>query len=159
MTTFRTYGTTGKSKMAIELREITYGSAEYEMTRELRNRIMRVPIGLSIYDQDYTFEVNSRIIGAFDGDKMLGCSIVGKLDGEYCLDFLCVDDTVQKSGIGSMLIKDVEQWVASKGAPVLILEARTSAQKFYEKHGYEAYGEIYLMKYSPTDHIRMRKNF
>ncbi len=145
--------------MAITLKEIKYGSAEYEMTRELRNRIMRAPIGLSIYDQDYTFEVNSRIIGAFDGDKLLGCSIVGKLDGDCCLDFLCVDDKVQKSGIGSMLIKDVETWVRSQGIPLLVIEARTSAQKFYEKHGYEAYGEIYLMKNSPTDHIKMRKRF
>lgn len=145
--------------MEVELREIQYGSAEYEMTRELRNRIMRVPIGLSIYDQDYTFEVNSRIVGAFKGETMLGCSIVGKLDGECCLDFLCIDDQVQKSGIGSRLLADVENWARSQGISLLILEARVTARKFYEKHGYEAYGEIYLMEKSPVDHIMMRKCF
>lgn len=143
----------------IVLKEIRYGSGEYEMTRELRNRIMRAPIGLSIYDQDYTFEVNSRMVGAFLGSNMLGCSIVGKMDGEYCLDFLCIDDKMQKSGIGSLLLKDVEEWIRRQGAPVLILEARVTAQKFYEKHGYEAYGEIYLMEKSPVDHIMMRKYF
>lgn len=145
--------------MNIILKEIRYGSDEYEMTRELRNRIMRAPIGLSIYDQDYSFEVNSRIIGAFDGEKMLGCSIVGKLHGECCLDFLCIDDQVQKTGIGSMLLKDVENWVRAQGIPLLILEARLTAQKFYEKHGYEPYGQVYLMEKSPIDHIMMRKNF
>ena len=126
----------------IVLKEIRYGSGEYEMTRELRNRIMRAPIGLSIYDQDYTFEVNSRMVGAFLGSNMLGC-----------------DDKMQKSGIGSLLLKDVEEWIRRQGAPVLILEARVTAQKFYEKHGYEAYGEIYLMEKSPVDHIMMRKYF
>lgn len=145
--------------MEVELRQIQYGSAEYEMTRELRNRIMRAPIGLSIYDQDYTFEVNSRIVGAFDGSHMLGCSIVGKLDGEYCLDFLCIDDRVQKTGIGSILLNDVENWVKSQDIHLLILEARVTAQKFYEKHGYESYGDIYLMEKSPVDHIMMRKRF
>lgn len=145
--------------MEVVLKEIQYGSGEYEMTRELRNKIMRVPIGLSIYDQDYTLEVNSRIVGAFDGHTLLGCSIVGTLDGECCLDFLCIDDTVQKSGIGSMLLKDVENWVADQGIPLLILEARVTAQKFYEKYGYEPYGIIYLMEKSPVDHIMMRKRF
>lgn len=145
--------------MDIVLKQIHYGSAEYEMTRALRNRIMRAPIGLSIYDQDYTFEVNSRIVGAFDGETMLGCSIVGKLDGEVCLDFLCIDDSVQKTGIGSILLTDVENWVRAQGIPLLILEARVTARKFYEKHGYEAYGEIYLMEKSPVDHIMMRKSF
>lgn len=143
----------------VVLKEIRYGSTEYEMTRELRNRIMRAPIGLSIYDQDYTFEVNSRIVGAFADSKMLGCSIVGKMDGEYCLDFLCIDDKIQKSGIGSILLLDVERWIRKQGIPLLILEARVTAQKFYEKHGYEPYGEIYLMENSPIDHIRMRKYF
>lgn len=145
--------------MGIVLKEVRYGSAEYEMTRALRNKIMRQPIGLSIYDQDYTFEVNSRIVGAFEGGTMLGCSIVGKLDGEVCLDFLCIDDNVQKTGIGSMLLADVENWVRAQGIPLLILEARVSAQEFYEKHGYEAYGEVYLMEKSPVDHIMMRKAF
>lgn len=145
--------------MDITLKPVRYGSDEYEMTRALRNRIMRAPIGLSIYDQDYTFEVNSRIVGAFDGDTMLGCSIVGKLHGEVCLDFLCIDDRVQKAGIGSILLADVENWAKEQGIPRLILEARVTAQKFYEKHGYEAYGEVYLMKNSPVDHIMMRKDF
>lgn len=145
--------------MEIVLKPIAYGSEEYEMTRSLRNRIMRQPIGLSIYDQDYTFEVNSRMVGAFDGDTMLGCSIVGRLNGETCLDFLCIDDRVQKTGIGSILLQDVENWVRTQGIPLLILEARVTARKFYEKHGYEAYGEIYLMEKSPVDHIMMRKYF
>lgn len=145
--------------MEVTLKAIRYGSEEYEMTRALRNRIMRVPIGLSIYDQDYTFEVNSRIVGAFDGGTMLGCSIVGKLNGETCLDFLCIDERMQKTGIGSILLADVEAWAKEQGIPRLILEARVTARKFYEKHGYEAYGEVYLMKNSPVDHIMMRKDF
>lgn len=144
--------------MELVLKDIEFGSEEYEMTRDLRNRIMRAPIGLSIYDQDYTFEVNSRIVGAFDGDTMLGCSIVGKMNGLYCLDFLCVDGRLQKTGIGTVLLKDVEKWVKEVGGKEIILEARLTAQKFYEKHGYEPYGEIYLMEKSPVDHIMMRKN-
>lgn len=143
--------------MRMVLKHIEYGTNEYEMTRELRNRIMRVPIGLSIYEQDYSFEVNSRIVGAFDGATMLGCSIVGKMDDDYCLDFLCVDENAQKTGIGSVLLKDVEEWVKEQGSDMLVLEARVTAQKFYEKHGYETYGEVYLMEKSPVDHIIMKK--
>lgn len=41
----------------------------------------------------------------------------------------------------------------------MILEARVTVQKFYEMHGYEPYGTIYLMEKSPVDHIMMRKRF
>lgn len=39
-----------------EIREIDYFSEEYQMTLELRNEVMRKPIGLNIYEQDFTHE-------------------------------------------------------------------------------------------------------
>ena len=32
-----------------EIRDITYGSEEYLETLELRNRVMRIPLGLDIH--------------------------------------------------------------------------------------------------------------
>ena len=42
-----------------QIKFIEYGSSDYEKTLELRNKIMRIPLGLSIYNEDFSVEKNS----------------------------------------------------------------------------------------------------
>jgi len=38
------------------IKEIKYGSKEYQQVLELRNKVMRLPLGLNIYDEDLSEE-------------------------------------------------------------------------------------------------------
>ena len=49
----------------IEFREYTWGSNEYGQALILRNRLLRRPLGLCLYDEDLSVEKAYRHMGAF----------------------------------------------------------------------------------------------
>lgn len=63
-----------------EIRDITYGSEEYLETLELRNRVMRIPLGLDIHKEDFSHERESAVIGSFDGERLLGVGVMSHKD-------------------------------------------------------------------------------
>ena len=63
-----------------QIRPIEYGSAEYLETLELRNRVMRIPLGLDIHKEDFSHERASAIIGSFDGEQLLGVGVMSHKD-------------------------------------------------------------------------------
>ena len=38
-----------------QIRFIEYGGQEYDRTLALRNKVMRIPLGLNIYREDFSF--------------------------------------------------------------------------------------------------------
>lgn len=59
--------------------------------------------------------------------------------------------------MGKQLLSHLELYAKKEHAKTIELEARVSAQSFYEKMGYVAYGDTYLMAIAPVEHIRMEK--
>ena len=51
----------------------------------------------------------------------------------------------------------VRKKALEKNAEKIILDARVSAQKFYENHGYKTVGEVFMLSYAPVPHILMEK--
>jgi predicted GNAT family N-acyltransferase len=62
----------------------------------------------------------------------------------------------RKSGVGAALMFAVEGEAARAGSATLILSSQLSALPFYEKLGYEAYGDVYLD--ANIEHRMMRKS-
>lgn len=46
----------------ISIKPNPYGSPAYLETLELRNRVMRLPLGLNIHDEDFSFEAELRAV-------------------------------------------------------------------------------------------------
>ena len=42
-----------------EIKEIAYATEEYAKTLALRNKVMRIPLGLNIYEEDFSSELTS----------------------------------------------------------------------------------------------------
>lgn len=143
----------------MEIREIDYASPEYQATLALRNRVMRLPLGLSIYDEDFSKERQAHIVGAFEKNQLIGVGVLSKaVDVTVTnVDYLCVDSTIQSKGIGKSLLRALEDYSRQLGAKRVALEARVSAKGFYERCGYRGSGEIYLMSHAPVPHLRMNK--
>ena len=68
---------------------------------------------------------------------------------------IAVKKAYRKHHIGSRILKSLEEKAASLGALEIHLSAQTQARGFYEKSGYEAYGEVYPDEGVP--HIAMKK--
>lgn len=142
-----------------QIKEIKYGTNEYSNTLKLRNKVMRVPLGLNIYDEDFSSEKNSVIIGMFKDDLLLGVGVMSHKDAVYKVEYLCIDTDIQSRGIGGCLLERLEEIAVKQGAKKISMDARLSAKHFYEKYGYESTGQIFLLDYAPVEHIIMEKYF
>lgn len=142
----------------IELKRIEYGTEAYAATLELRNEVMRKPLGRNIADEDFSCERNMIVLGAFGDGALLGVCVLSHADAAYKVEYLCVGFAIQGKGIGGKLLGEVERIAREAGGETLELEARCTAQPFYESHGLVAYGERYLHIAAPVDHIRMAKS-
>ena len=141
----------------ISIENIEYGSLNYKKTLDLRNKVMRIPLGLNIYDEDFSFEKNAIIVGAYEEDELIGVGTMTYSDNIFKLEYLCVDTDIQSNGIGGKMLEWLENKALDKNAKKIVLDARVSAQKFYENHGYKIIGDVYMLSYAPVPHILMEK--
>lgn len=142
-----------------QIKAIEYGTKEYNDTLALRNKVMRIPLGLDIYKEDFSCEKDSIIIGMFDGKDVLGVGVMSHNNNCYKIEYLCIDSTIQSCGIGGSLLEQLEDIAKQNGAIKISMDARVSAKTFYLRHGYQAVGDIFLLKHAPVEHIVMEKYF
>ena len=60
----------------LAMREVPYDSEQYQQMLLFRNMHMRIPIGLSLFDEDLSGEVNDHHIGVYRRDKLIGVCII-----------------------------------------------------------------------------------
>jgi ribosomal protein S18 acetylase RimI-like enzyme len=124
------------------IRQIDHGSFEYGQMVDLRNEILRIPLGLLLTNEELEQEKNDILIGAFDEQEILGCCLLTKVDKKTVrLRQMAVKNTSQGMGIGASLMNYAENVARDKGFSVMIMHARETAIGFYEKAGYHVEGE------------------
>lgn len=141
-----------------EVTEVKYGSTQYQQTILLRDKVMRQPLGLSIKNEDLSYEQQATTLVVYDSDTLLGTGIYVILDDSTMrVNFLCVDFNLQKMGIGRIILEEIEKRTRQLGIKKITLNARLTALDFYKKLGFVEYGEVFLMKAAPIEHICMEK--
>lgn len=127
--------------------ELKYLSEEYYEAVELRNKVLREPIGLEFTDNDLKDEKNAIHIGCYlsKKEKLVGaCFLTPLTDVTMKLRQMAVDTSYQKIGIGRELISFAENLALKKGYKYMYLHARKEALGFYQKLGYEREGEEFV---------------
>jgi predicted GNAT family N-acyltransferase len=126
----------------IIVKEIFYESPEYYLELELRNDVLRKPLGMNLYDQDLTTEKNYIRIAAFnENQKIMGTLLlVPQENGIIQMKQMAVRESAQGMKIGKKIIQFAEDLIISKGFSKIILNARKIALPFYLKFGYEIQG-------------------
>jgi GNAT superfamily N-acetyltransferase len=128
---------------------------------DLRHQVLRqgLPREEAIFDGDQ--KSDSLHVGAFDGDRLVGCVTLhaSRLEEQpaWQLRGMAVTGGYQKSGVGRALLKSVDDYVMKQPARVLWCNARVPAAPFYQKHGWQIVSEVFEI---PTagPHVRMIKN-
>lgn len=140
--------------MALKL--IDHGSHEYLQMVQLRNDILRKPLGLSFQPDELEKEKEHILIGAFEDDKMLGCCMLINTDpGSVRLRQMAVLNNLQGKGIGRALMQFAENIARDRGFRKISMHARKTATGFYEKLGYVVSGEEFEEVTLP--HVVMEK--
>ena len=135
---------------------IEHGSGEYEQTVALRDEVLRKPLGLSYDPVELAGEKESFHLALREGNELVACLVLKPLD-ERCIKMrqLAVRQNAQGKGFGRELVNYAESFLKGRGYEEIVLHARETAREFYEKLGYEAYGDSFVEVGLP--HLFMRE--
>ena len=126
------------------LKQIDHGSADYFKMVELRNEVLRKPLGLNFSEEELAHEKNDTLIAAFDDDEMVGCCMLCKIGEERVkLRQMAVHENVQGKGLGAAILNFAENIARDKGYKIIYMHARESAVGFYEKLGYQINSDVF----------------
>lgn len=124
------------------IKQIDYGTKEYDQMVKLRYEILRKPLKLNFSEEQLQEEKNDILIGAFEEDKILGCCLLTKQDNNTVrLRQMAVANNLQGKGIGASMMNYAENIARDAGFKKIIMHARKTAIGFYEKLGYTVTGE------------------
>lgn len=126
----------------MRLIEIEFGSDRFAEEVDLRNRLLRIPLGLTFSEEDLQKESQQLHFGLADDDgKLVACAIVVPLDKHHVkLRQMAVETDRQGNGFGAQLIAAIECELRSRRYQSITLHARCTAIEFYEKQGYQKCG-------------------
>jgi len=120
------------------LRIIDHGTDEYTQMVNLRNLLLRKPLGLTFDAKELDHEKNDILLGCFDDNKLEGCCLLTAVGAKTVrLRQMAVVSGLQGKGIGKVLMQFAENIARDRGFKKMIMHARKTAVGFYEKLGYK----------------------
>ena len=127
------------------LRMIDHGTKEYQQMVNLRNEILRKPLGLLFSEEELEKEKEDILMGAFEDDRLLGCCLLTRMDdGTVRLRQMAVPNSMQGKGVGRALMIFAENIARDLGYKKLCMHARKTAVGFYQKLGYGIAGDEFV---------------
>jgi predicted GNAT family N-acyltransferase len=138
------------------LRELAFGTPEYDASVVLRTRVLRAPLRLQPTPDERQEDRDLLHLGAFEGDRLVACLMLQTLgEGAVKMRQVAVDFDRQKHGAGTRLVRYSESFARERGFGEMRLHARETAVAFYERLGYEAFGDPFVEVTVP--HRAMKK--
>jgi len=141
---------------SIRVREFAWGTPDYEEFCRLRQRYLRAPLGLDLYDEDLDAERACRHLGMYDGDVLIGGALVLVDDHTAQLRQMLVVPEYRRRGLGRQIVRQVEAAARERSARLLFLNARLEVAEFYRRCGYRSVGDEFVHVKIP--HVRMEKS-
>lgn len=143
--------------MNIEIKNIEYGSQEYDKSIDIRNEVFRKPWGLDIRDEDLTGDKDMTMYGGYIDDIMIATIFLAQDDEKTArIKSVAILKEYQKKGLGKYLMEYVEEIARKRGYGKVNLMGRVSVETFYKKLGYRTISQPF--DYHTIAHIDMEKN-
>ena len=125
----------------VSAREIPYGGGEWRAALDLRDRELRRPLGLSVYDDPLDKEADDLHFAVFDGEALIAYACATPYGERARVRQVAVEPSRRGEGHGRRVMALAEQSLARRGFREIFLHARASAEGFYRHIGYEPRGE------------------
>ena len=131
-------------------REFHLGTKEYEHAIQLREAVLRIPLGLALTEGELADEPNCCHLGGFEGERLVAVLLLRPLDGETVrMRQVAVHPDFQNLGIGSQLVAFAERSAKERGFTKMVAHARGTALDFYRKAGYATCGVEFIEQTIP----------
>ena len=145
-----------KRPLYVKFKIVPFGTRAYIESVILREEVLRKPLGMKFNVEDLKDEEDQIHLTFWDNKKCIATAILKHLDKDKVqLRQMAVKQEYQGQGIGSALLTIAEQIAKNEDYKIIVLDARLSAKKFYEKHNYTQIGEQYRLIGLP--HVKMMK--
>lgn len=123
---------------------VAHGSREYEQAVQLRQRVLREPLGMKFEPHQLEAEKDRTHIVCFAGGKAVGSAGIVWQGKTVRIVQMAVDENWRGRGIGRLLLINAECIATRRGAERSELHSRAEAIGFYETCGYQIVSEPYL---------------
>ena len=124
--------------MKTGIRILDFDSPEQRASVQLRERILRIPLGLRYSKEELQNEFDQIHIGAFLDNVIVGILLLKAVDDQLIkMRQVAVDTTLQGKGVGRNLVVFAEGWARENAYKKIELHARQEAVQFYLNLGYE----------------------
>lgn len=141
---------------SLQFKRVLTTDKAYQQVFDLREALLRKPIGLSLNNEDLTDEVNDFILAAFNEDKVVACLILTPKDEQTVqLRQMAVAEHQQGKQVGKQLVAFSERFAKEHNYRKIVLHARIVAKGFYEKLVYKQTSDIFTEVGIP--HVVMEK--
>jgi predicted GNAT family N-acyltransferase len=141
----------------VRYRNITPNDPEYAAEKKLRNRVLRNPLGLELSAADLRDENEQvHVVGMDEQGQVIACVLVAFPEGSAKIRQLAVDEAWHGRRLGTELMRRAEDVVKERGLQRVMLHARVTARRFFEKLGYTAISDVFTEVGIP--HVKMGKD-
>ncbi len=136
---------------------IEFATPEYDQSVQLRDAILRKPLGLEFTVEYLAKEYNYHHLVAYNEQlQMVGCLILVPLENQIAkMTQVAVREDQQGKGIGTALVAAFENYALDLGFKEIVLNARDVAIPFYEKLDYKKEGKPFTEV--SIKHYKMKK--
>ena len=112
---------------------------EWESYLLFRWEVLRKPLGMTKESLADSIEDKSFHLMGIDAEKNVIASgrVHFNSENEAQIRYMAVDDRFKRRGIGSEIVDKLERYATSKGAEIMVLNAREEAISFDSSLGYE----------------------
>lgn len=140
----------------IVVKSITIADPEYTQVWQLREDVLRKPLGMSLANEDLGMDAEDTIWIAESDGSVIGCLMLHSIS-DTVMKFrqMAVSEQWQGKGIGRLLMTEAEKNIATKGYTTIMLHARQIVSDFYEKLGYDITSSAFTEVGIP--HVIMKK--
>jgi len=142
--------------MNVEMRFIEPKGTWYEAEKQLREEVLRRPIGRSFDPDEFEFEDESLHFVAIQGGRLVGCVLFHRRGASGRLYQMAVAPDYQGQGLGRALVQGLEDALVAEGVEEVVLHARVTAATFYGRLGYDFSSEEYLELGIPHREMKRR---
>lgn len=129
----------------MEIKQIEWNSEAYKKALELRDKVLRQPLGMSIYDDPLEAEKNDLHIIVMEGTQVIGVCFYRTIDQETMqMKQVAVDPSFRNRHAGKEMFMQSIQKLKPLHVKTIMVHARENALGFYQKLGFEECGNPFL---------------
>lgn len=126
----------------LKISYINSTSPKYLQVWELREEVLRKPLGMSLKNEDLSNDHVDTIFIAEQNGVVVACLMLHRVAADvYKLRQMAVSQELQGKGIGRILVSAAEIFAVQNGYKKIVLHARKVATGFYDALGYKQVGD------------------